>query len=79
MKNNCLCIFLFLFSGCQKEDSTIYLAYLKNTTSHQIKIQPYTAGYIVQQNIINLPPGEKFEFAYGHARGLQNDGGFSSK
>ncbi|MEO7524510.1 MAG: hypothetical protein ABIT58_10470 [Ferruginibacter sp.] len=79
MKSFIFLIIPFILSSCQKEETTIYLAYLKNTTNHLIKIQPYTSGYIVTENIINLSPGEKLEIANGNARGLQNNAGFSSK
>ena len=72
-------ILTIFLASCTKEDSTNYYAYLKNTSSHQIKIVPYYSGNINQANIINLRPNEKKEIANGSGRGIQNNGGFSSQ
>ena len=77
--NRVIIIFLtVLLASCIKEDTTNYYAYLKNTTGHQIKIIPYFSGALVQAHIVTLSPNEKKEIANGSARGLQNNGGFSS-
>ena len=79
MKPSLILITAFFLVSCQKEYSTTYSAYLKNATNHQIKIQPYTNGNVVTENIINLGPNQQIQIAYGNDRGLENNAGFSSK
>lgn len=56
MKPILLILLAYVLSSCSKEKSTDYYAYLKNTTGHQISIQPYFAGHVIQANIIMLSP-----------------------
>ena len=65
--------------SCRKEQSTNYYANLKNNTTHQIVIKPYSGGQIVNSNVINLSPSQSFQIANGFDRGLNGNTGFSSK
>ena len=72
-------LILVLLTGCSKEQSTNYYAYLKNNTTHTIVISPYSKGQLVSNNIINLLPSTNFQVANGTFRGLVGNGGFFSK
>lgn len=78
MKLNFLIITVLLIS-CRKEESTNYLANLKNNTNHLIIIKPYSNGQIVNANVINLSSFQEFQIAKGFDRGLNGNTGFRSK
>lgn len=71
-------VIAFIFSSCTKESITIYYAYLKNKSTHQIQIKPYSLGTVVTANIITLTPDQEIKIADGTDRGIQINGGFSS-
>ncbi len=69
--------FALLFTSCHKEESTLYYAYLKNTTSHKVEIRPFFSGSIPADKVITLLANETKEIANGMDRGIGNQG-FSS-
>lgn len=80
MKINIVIILLLLFQiGCTKEKITIYKAFLKNTTNHEIKIIPYFSGITYSNKNVILHPGDSVKIGDGFDRGLVNHGGFSSE
>ena len=71
-------MFVFIV-GCRKEESTNYKTNLKNISTHNIIIRPFSNGQIVSNNIITLTPNMSIEIANGSDRGLNGNSGFSSK
>ena len=71
--------FVLIFGSCRKEDITIYYAYIKNTTTHQIEIKPYSAGMLVTMNVITLSANQDIQIANGTIRGISQNSGFGSK
>jgi hypothetical protein len=67
-----------LLSGCEIEDTTNYVATIKNNTTHNIEIRPYFAGVSPTEKRINLGYGETFEVGNGTDRG-KGSAGFSFK
>jgi hypothetical protein len=67
-----------LLTCCYKEDSTLYYAYMKNTTSHRIEIKPYFAGSVPINKIITLVANDTKEIATGFDRGIVGNAGFNS-
>jgi|CXWL01.1.fsa_nt_gi hypothetical protein len=68
------------FESCTKEAITIYYAYIKNKTTHQIQIKPYSSGGIVTANIISLSPDQEIKISDdGFVRGIALNSGFGSK
>ena len=72
--------FSLLFGGCIKEDITIYYAYVKNKSTHQIQINPYSSGTVVSANVISLIPNQEIKISDdGFVRGIAPNSGFGSK
>ena len=65
--------------SCRKEQSTNYLANLKNNSTHNIVIRPFANGQVVTNNIITLAQMTNIQIANGSDRGLNGNSGFSSK
>ena len=78
MKKIAILIYFFGLISCIKEKTTSFTATLRNTTSHQIIIKPYSFGNIVSNNIISLLPNTEFQLAKGFDRGINGNAGFSS-
>lgn len=82
MKNKILLtlsLHLFL-TGCKKEEVTFYYAYVKNKSTHQIQIKPYSLGAVVTANIISLSPNQEIKISDdGFIRGIAQNSGFGSK
>lgn len=76
-----LTLFLqLLLMGCKKEEVTFYYAYLKNKSTHQIQIKPYSLGAVVSANIISLTPNQEIKISDdGSIRGISQNSGFGSK
>jgi hypothetical protein len=71
--------FTLLFAGCTKETVTFYYAYLKNKSTHQIQIKPYSFGAVVSANIISLSPSQEIKISDdGFVRGIATNSGFGS-
>jgi hypothetical protein len=69
-----------LLMGCKKEEVTFYYAYVKNKSTHQIQIKPYSLGAVVTANIILLPPNQEIKISDdGSIRGISQNSGFGSK
>ncbi|NOT51978.1 MAG: hypothetical protein HOP10_11960 [Chitinophagaceae bacterium] len=73
-----LLLLFILITGCTKEKITIYNAYVKNTTAHQIKVVPYFSGVIDNSKILLLNAGDSINIGNGFDRGIINHGGFNS-
>lgn len=74
-------IFLVVISStvsCTKEEITNYYAYLKNKTTHQVEIIPYSNGMGVPANVIILTPDGEKQIANGFDRGIVGNAGFNS-
>ena len=72
-------MFSLLIAGCTKESITLYKAYIKNETNHQIKVTPYFGGSVYNDKIIILNAGDSVIIADGYDRGIVNHGGFTPK
>lgn len=66
MKKIFLLVFLLsIYTGCIKEYSTSYTAYLVNPTQHQITVLCYKEGVVSQDDSISIPPFTHIMFAQG--------------
>jgi hypothetical protein len=73
-------LFALIFMGCTKETVTFYYAHLKNQSTHQIQIKPYSLGTVVTANIISLSSGDEIKISDdGFVRGIAPNSGFGSK
>lgn len=79
MKYTLLAVCVFLFTGCTKEEMTLYYAYLKNSTSHKIEVKPYFGGVVASDKAIVLLANETKEIANGFDRGIVGNAGFNSR
>jgi hypothetical protein len=70
---------LFFIIGCQKEKSTFYQAYIKNATSHQVKIVPFFSGTTNSNKIILLAAGDSVLVGHGVDWGKVDHAGFNSE
>jgi len=73
-----VCCFISL-TACIKEKTTSYVVSIKNNSTHQVEIKPYSNGVIVSNNIILLLPTKEIQIAQGSDRGINGNSGFSSK
>ncbi len=71
-------LILIVFTGCIKETSTNYYAYLNNKTTHKIEITPYRLGSVVTSKILVLNANVNKEITNGAGRGLNGNVGFTS-
>jgi hypothetical protein len=71
-------VFFLCAAACTKEEITIYRAFIKNITVHQVKIIPYSQGTAPVSKHILLNPGDSLKVADGSDRGIVNHGGFHS-
>jgi len=69
----------FILMSCNKEKSTFYQAYAKNSSSHQLKIVPYFSGVAYNNRIVFLAPGDSTLFGNGVYYGKVGNAGFDSK
>lgn len=72
------CVCLFVLSSCNLEErgSTHYIALLKNSTQHSIKILSYTSGVVLPKDTIKLVNGQELEIANGYDQGIGTSPGF---
>ena len=68
---------LFIVS-CIKEESTLYIATLTNTTTHSITILCYKNGVVYPNDTIKLMQNQSLEIANGFFRGRSSSPGFIS-
>jgi hypothetical protein len=68
-----------ILSSCKKDEFTQAIAYLKNTTNHNIKILFYKNGIVASTDTIKLGMNQEVEIANGPLRGLVRVPGFSTK
>lgn len=69
MKMSCLILFLF-FLSCKKEKNTFSDSFIKNNTSHTIKITPYVNGTINMNSTVEIQANEIKKVYYNNTRGL---------
>jgi hypothetical protein len=63
-----------ILAGCEKENTTNYVATIKNNTTHSIEIRPYFGGVSPIEKRINLGSGEAVEVGRGTDRGKGSQG-----
>jgi hypothetical protein len=79
MKYFLFAICILMLNGCSKEEHTLYIAFLINSTAHNIEIHPYFAGIVPADKIITLNGGGNKEIANGMYRGTGKDPVFLSE
>jgi hypothetical protein len=72
-------IITILLQSCRKDEVTQAKAFIKNTTTHNIKIMFYKNGSVADSDTINLTSNKEVEIANGILRGLISVPGFNSK
>lgn len=73
-----LLVITFLLQSCKKDELTQAKAYIKNTTTHSIKILFYKSGLVSANDTIKLTTNQEIEIANGPLRGLIKAPAFNS-